>query len=93
MAQENGMTRRGLLGAAGAAGVAALGAAALLPSQSRANIGDYPGLKDARDHLNDARSALTKDTGDFGGHRKTAKDLIDQALAEIAAAVKVADGK
>ena len=46
----------------------------------------------ARDLLNDAKSALTKDTGNFGGHRKTAQALLDQAIDEIKASVKFADG-
>ena len=61
MAQENGMTRRGLLTAAGVAGVAALGAAALLPSQAQASIDDYPGLKDAARPLE--RRQISPDQG------------------------------
>jgi hypothetical protein len=92
MAQDNGVSRRELLGKAGAAGLAAMGVA-LLPAAAEAGLGDYPALAKGHDRLLDAKKVLEKGDNGFGGHRAKAIKLIDEALDEIKAAVRFADGK
>jgi hypothetical protein len=92
MANDNGISRRDLLGTAGVAGLTALGVA-LLPLEARAGLKDYPAMHNAHDSLMDARKALEKGQDIFGGHRAKAIDLIDKAIEEIRAGVKLADGK
>jgi hypothetical protein len=86
------MSRRDLLGTAGAAGLAAVGVA-LLPEGAEAGLGDYPSLSNAHDSLLEAKKALQKGKEGFGGHRVKALQSVDDALEEIRLAVKFADGK
>jgi hypothetical protein len=92
MAKGKRLSRRDLLGTAGAAGLAAVGVA-LLPAETQAGLGDYPSLAKGHDHLLDAKKALEKGKEEFGGHRVKAIDKIDEALEEVKKAVKFADGK
>lgn len=56
---------------------------AILLCVSLANAIDQPNMTAARNDLNKAESSLRKATGDKGGHRTRAINLISQAIAEI----------
>jgi hypothetical protein len=92
MTNDNGMSRRDLLGKAGGAGLAALGLA-LLPGETQAGLRDYPSMARGHDLLVDAKAALEKGEQKFGGHRANAIKLIDDALEEIRLGVRFQDGK
>jgi hypothetical protein len=71
------LTRRELLAAAPAVGVAAVLAAA---TEARA---DQPHMEAALDALKSARRELDAATADKGGHRGNALRLVKQAIVEV----------
>ncbi|HVS34563.1 MAG TPA: twin-arginine translocation signal domain-containing protein [Gemmataceae bacterium] len=74
-------TRRAALGTVGAAGLAALAATALLPSN--ASAADYPKLHHALDALRDAREELKNADYTFKGHKAKAIDSINDAIDQV----------
>jgi hypothetical protein len=71
------LTRREVLAAAPALGIAAVVA---LPTAAKA---DQPHMEAALDHLKAARKELTDATPDKGGHRGSAIRLVNNAIAEV----------
>jgi hypothetical protein len=71
------LTRREVLAAAPALGIAAVVAA---PAVARA---DQPHMEAALDHLKAARKELTDAANDKGGHRGNAIRLVNNAITEV----------
>ncbi len=51
-------------------------------------LGRQPHMQSALDHLRDARSELQEASGDKGGHRVKAIDLVNQAIDEVQAGIR-----
>jgi hypothetical protein len=66
-------------------------AAVLLASVAYAD--DHPEMDAAVNDLQSARSHLQAAAHDYAGHRKTALEHVNKALAEIQAGLKTAGGK
>jgi hypothetical protein len=91
MSKENSMkdnlTRRAALGAVGTAGLAALGAMALLPSKAAA-AEKYPHIKAALEELRSAKQELNDAASDFGGKKKAALIDIQAAIDDLKACLE-----
>jgi hypothetical protein len=85
MANDNPISRRKLLVAAGAAGLGVL--AANVPE---ARASKYPKLDVALEQMRVARKELQDAGRVFGGHRAKAVEALNRAIEELDAAIKFA---